>query len=188
MFITNIPPALVHDYESIGFAWGGRYGGQTDTMHFEYAMRPEDVQQDIDTANQIIRELKGVDSPTIPPKPSTPTTPTIPKDWFDMATAADLEAAMEKVFKRQQLFIKGAAPEGSADQPIFQTDRMFGGLLTKFESFDALSEAIEIGRRNGYEQLVWMGWEPGFQPLSSIDLIYTAEPVGHLSVFGSVAG
>lgn len=35
-FSSDIPPEVVHMWESAGFYWGGRYSSRFDTMHFEY--------------------------------------------------------------------------------------------------------------------------------------------------------
>jgi hypothetical protein len=66
-FITDMDPRYVNARERCGFYWGGRYDGKTDTMHFEYVGRPEDVAADEKEARKILESLKA------PTKPSTPT-------------------------------------------------------------------------------------------------------------------
>jgi hypothetical protein len=71
-FITDLPPALVNDWERIGLSWGGRYSGSQDTMHFEYAWTPGDVAGHVALAKQL---LGGSAVGTAPAKPAAPATP-----------------------------------------------------------------------------------------------------------------
>lgn len=49
--VSDFPPAMVADIESIGLAWGGRYG---DAMHWEYAYPTTDVAGHEDIARSIL--------------------------------------------------------------------------------------------------------------------------------------
>ena len=55
-FQSDLPPGLVADWESLGFYWGGRYGGGTkyDAMHFEYCYSPGDVAGHVARAKQLL--------------------------------------------------------------------------------------------------------------------------------------
>lgn len=87
-FQCDMPPAMVLDIERCGWYWGGRYEGQKyDPMHFGYCWTPADVARHMVTARTIL----GTSSPAVI-TPPTVTTPA--KDWFDMATKADLEAVV----------------------------------------------------------------------------------------------
>lgn len=65
--ISDIPPAMVHDFEAIGWAWGGRYSGRKDAMHFEFGYAPGDVARFVAKAKAI---LGGV--VVTPPDPGQP--------------------------------------------------------------------------------------------------------------------
>lgn len=55
---TNLPAAVVHDWEACHFYWGGRYTNATpDPMHFEYVGRPADVVADLKRAKAILAGL-----------------------------------------------------------------------------------------------------------------------------------
>lgn len=55
---TNLPPAVVHDWEACHFYWGGRYtNALPDPMHFEYVGRPADVATDLKRARNILAAL-----------------------------------------------------------------------------------------------------------------------------------
>lgn len=62
--VSDFPPGMVADIESIGFGWGGRYG---DAMHWEYAYSPADVPGHEAKARQI---LGGKAIGTAPSKPA----------------------------------------------------------------------------------------------------------------------
>lgn len=54
-FTSDLPPAVVHDWESCHFYWGGRYQNSLpDPMHFEYIGRPADVAADLKRARTIL--------------------------------------------------------------------------------------------------------------------------------------
>lgn len=57
-FRTDIPPAVVADWEACGFYWGGRYLARPDAMHFEYIGRPEDVAKHLAKATAILAKLR----------------------------------------------------------------------------------------------------------------------------------
>lgn len=57
-FRSEIPPAVVHLWESAGWFWGGRYKLRPDTMHFEYLGTPHDVRVDLATVG-------GQDAPDV---------------------------------------------------------------------------------------------------------------------------
>jgi hypothetical protein len=52
--ITNIPPGVIHAWESCGFYWGGRYLNRPDAMHLEYVRRPADVLADLARAEKLL--------------------------------------------------------------------------------------------------------------------------------------
>jgi hypothetical protein len=65
-FQSNMPPAMVHDMESLGQYWGGRYTGQKyDAMHFGFCRKPGTVAAYITRA----RNLLGQTIVVTPPKP-----------------------------------------------------------------------------------------------------------------------
>lgn len=64
-FVSDIPPAVVADWEACGFYWGGRYENRPDAMHFEYLGRPRDVARHLAEAKAILAKLRE-------PKVSTP--------------------------------------------------------------------------------------------------------------------
>lgn len=69
VFKSDIPPVVVHLWESCGFYWGGRYGSRPDAMHFEYIGRPADVAGHLARATQA---LTGTPQPPVTTPPSTP--------------------------------------------------------------------------------------------------------------------
>ena len=73
---SDMPPAMVADFEACGQYWGGRYTPPTpfDPMHYGYCFPPASVAGHIARAQQILG--------------ATPQPPG--KDWFDMATEEDL--------------------------------------------------------------------------------------------------
>lgn len=93
-FHSDLPPQLVADWESLGFYWGGRYVGKTDSMHFEYAYAPTDVAAHVAQARSILSRATGgiPENPSPAPIPTpTPTpVPTPPEEDDDMA-AKDLK-------------------------------------------------------------------------------------------------
>lgn len=76
---SDIPPALVNDWERIGLSWGGRYG---DAMHFEANITPAQVPAHVALAKQILGGSVPDTPPTDPPIP--------PED--DSMSAADVAA------------------------------------------------------------------------------------------------
>jgi len=82
-FQSDMPPAMVADLESLGLYWGGRYTGKADAMHYGFCRAPGTLPQYIAKA----RALLG----------SSPTPPD--KDWFDMASEADLKKIVDKAIK-----------------------------------------------------------------------------------------
>jgi hypothetical protein len=55
---TDLPPDVVHDWESCGFYWGGRYTrALPDPMHFEYVHSPGNVAADLQRAAAILAGL-----------------------------------------------------------------------------------------------------------------------------------
>lgn len=65
----DIPPGLVHDWEILGFYWGGRYTGKTDTMHFEYTYAPTDVAGHVALGRTMLAAVGGA-VPTPTPAPA----------------------------------------------------------------------------------------------------------------------
>jgi hypothetical protein len=55
--ITDLPPKVVHAWESCHFYWGGRYENRPDAMHFEYVGRPQDVAADLKRARALLASL-----------------------------------------------------------------------------------------------------------------------------------
>jgi hypothetical protein len=60
-FQSDMPPAMVADWERIGLCWGGRYEGgvKFDTMHFEYGYSPADVARHTALAQQLLGDDPG---------------------------------------------------------------------------------------------------------------------------------
>lgn len=67
----DIPPDLVHDWESFGWYWGGRYTGKTDTMHFEYCWPKAEIARHLALARAELARVTGQPAPPIVtvPKP-----------------------------------------------------------------------------------------------------------------------
>lgn len=81
--VTDMPRQMVDDVLRIRtrngvqvWRWGGDYRGNKDAMHFEIVCVPRDLGT-------------GIDPTTLPGHKPTPAP--IPKDWFDMASEADLK-------------------------------------------------------------------------------------------------
>lgn len=73
----DIPPELVADWEALGWYWGGRYSGKTDTMHFEYIGTPGDVDGHVKKARAILAAVQAPNTPAPTPTPApVDTTPT----------------------------------------------------------------------------------------------------------------
>ena len=53
-FECDMPPAMVHDLESLFLYWGGRYTGLFDPMHFGFCRKPADVATAINKARAIL--------------------------------------------------------------------------------------------------------------------------------------
>lgn len=71
-FTSNLPPAVVHDWESCHFYWGGRYQNSLpDPMHFEYIGRPADVVADYRHAQAILASFSKPPDVITPPKEDT---------------------------------------------------------------------------------------------------------------------
>lgn len=64
---TNMPPPMVADLESLGLFWGGRYTGQTDTMHYGYCFPPASVAGHVSRARSILAAGGGGSNPTPDP-------------------------------------------------------------------------------------------------------------------------
>jgi len=63
-FTSDLLPAVVHDWESCHFYWGGRYQNSLpDPMHFEYIGRPADVAGDLKRAKAILVAFTGTTKP-----------------------------------------------------------------------------------------------------------------------------
>jgi hypothetical protein len=58
-FVTDLPPKVVHAWETCGFYWGGRYEQRPDAMHFEYVRRPQDVAADLVRARQLLSPVSA---------------------------------------------------------------------------------------------------------------------------------
>lgn len=72
-FTSDLPPAVVHDWESCHFYWGGRYQNSLpDPMHFEYIGRPEDVAADLKRARAILASFSPTDTKQEDDLPYTP--------------------------------------------------------------------------------------------------------------------
>ena len=79
-FISNMPPAMVADLESLGMYWGGRYVGQKyDAMHFGFCRKPAAVAGYVARARLILGKVT-------PPKPP-PEDDVTPEDIDKIATA-----------------------------------------------------------------------------------------------------
>jgi len=78
--ICDMPPAMVNDFESIGWAWGGRYSGRKDAMHYEFGYTPGDVGRFVAKAKSI---LGGVVIPPPDPGPGPTPTPEPAGHWLN---------------------------------------------------------------------------------------------------------
>lgn len=58
-FKTDIPPKVIEAWWACGWFWGGWYQNRPDTMHFEYVHGPEDVDEDLAMAKEILASLRG---------------------------------------------------------------------------------------------------------------------------------
>lgn len=86
--VTDMPSWLPALFASYGFAWGGNYTGDTDSMHYEFMGTPAQAVQALAAARS---ELGG--SSSVPANGGTTTT-----DWFDNVDAAGLQAELKKAF------------------------------------------------------------------------------------------
>ena len=58
--VTNLPPNVVHAWETCGFYWGGRYTrSKPDAMHFEYVRHPDDVAADLARARALLTPVSA---------------------------------------------------------------------------------------------------------------------------------
>ena len=78
----RLPSWIVDLFKAHGFDYGGDWKSRPDPMHFEFAGWPSDAR----------RIAARLGSTSTAPRPTTPT-----KDWFSMATKAELEAIVRKV-------------------------------------------------------------------------------------------
>lgn len=53
-FRSNLPPRLIRIWEQHGFDWGGYYQSRPDTMHFEFADSPDDVDRYFASARKLV--------------------------------------------------------------------------------------------------------------------------------------
>lgn len=64
-FESDMPPAMVADFEACGLYWGGRYEGQKyDPMHFGYCCPPANVAGHIAKARALLAAATGPSNPT----------------------------------------------------------------------------------------------------------------------------
>jgi hypothetical protein len=75
---SDFPPAMVRDIESLGWAWGGRYG---DAMHWEFCWTPGDVARFEQRARQLLSGA-GEGGVGTGSKPNT-------TDWWDEMSDAE---------------------------------------------------------------------------------------------------
>lgn len=66
--VTDIPGWMVDLFESYGFAWGGRYSGKKDAMHFEFMGTPQQADEMIDKAFREIVKREWPDDELVSPK------------------------------------------------------------------------------------------------------------------------
>lgn len=62
-FRSNLPPAVVAEWEKAGFYWGGRYANRPDAMHFEYIGGPADVAEDLARARAALAVARRAEPP-----------------------------------------------------------------------------------------------------------------------------
>lgn len=89
---------ILNDLDGV-VRWGGDYSGRKDEMHFEInasAAAVARVAAKIRAGSLVSRPITGGGSVTIPNIPGGIPAPA--KDWFTMATQADLVAAVKKAF------------------------------------------------------------------------------------------
>lgn len=69
--VCDMPPAMVNDFEAVGWAWGGRYSGRKDAMHYEAVITPSEVPLYVAKARAILGG-STVTAPAAPAKPAVP--------------------------------------------------------------------------------------------------------------------
>ena len=110
--VSDFPPAMVADLESIGLCWGGRYG---DAMHWEYGYSPADVAGHEAKARKI---LGGAVPPTTPTAPTEPPKPAPTPDEDDEKMIARRCNGVDYIWNAGFTFFRRIE---SKDEYIFDT-------------------------------------------------------------------
>lgn len=84
--------------------WGGFWNGNKDAMHYEIVCTPADLRTGINWSTV----YGGGTAPA-------PTPPTTTKDWFDMATKAELEAVVKAAEDRQNAWTRAEIDKAVAE-------------------------------------------------------------------------
>lgn len=93
---TDMPAWMPDLWNEYGWRWGGDYSGSKDAMHYEF------MGSVTDAANQTARARSNGLGGGTPPQP--------PKDWFEMATEADLRRIVG-----EELDVRSLNPQGIND-------------------------------------------------------------------------
>lgn len=96
--VTDMPSWMPDLWNEYGFRWGGDYSGSKDAMHYEFM---ESVSAAADYTSRARSAGLGGGS-VVPPQP--------PKDWFEMATEADLRRIVS-----EELDVRSLNPQGIND-------------------------------------------------------------------------
>lgn len=96
--VTDMPSWMPDLWNEYGFRWGGDYSGSKDAMHYEFM---ESVAAAADYTSRARSAGLGGGS-VVPPQP--------PKDWFEMATEADLRRIVS-----EELDARSLNPQGIND-------------------------------------------------------------------------
>lgn len=119
--------------------WGGEWSGSgVDEMHYEINASAADVAA---AAKRLASNLPKPEQPSTPTDNGTPT-PTPEKDWFDMATQAEVQAALSAALKDLKIptpVVSVGAPFGG---PVVVSTQHAGGPSIGFYRADGRIEYI----------------------------------------------
>jgi hypothetical protein len=134
-FVSNMPPPMVADLESLGMYWGGRYVGQKyDAMHFGFCRKPAAVAAYIVRARAILGQVT-------PPKP--PSEEDMPLNDADKKYISDtVHNALNKFFNQD----KSVNTTDVAATPNHQDYTVTGALerLIRIETLDATGQPVKF--------------------------------------------
>jgi hypothetical protein len=130
-FVSDMPPGMVADLESLYLYWGGRYVGQKfDPMHYGFCRGPGDVKSAIARAETIL-------GTTPPPEDD------MPLNDADKKFIADTVANLLNKFFNQD---KSVNTLDSAATPNHQDYTVTGALerLIRIETLDATGQPVKF--------------------------------------------